>query len=268
MIHKYFQHISKIMAAESEMLQIFYKRHHGKLGEGREILLQRFLSTYLPKRFGVGSGFALLSGTDISTEQDIVIYDALNNPVFFSECRSAIFPPSAIQALIEVKSSLNKTELKKTVQKTSLVKQELRKAPSILVLESPRLMEPLVCLFAYSGSDLSSIKETLISLQRDITETDRLDLVCILNEGVISSGTYFNVSIFGEPNSLYARSMTPERRNEILTKYPDKVLAYRLRENSLLIFYYWLLSYIIRRPVIIPDIIRYAPSDYVWGEEC
>jgi len=267
MIHEYFQHISTIMATESEILQVFYKRHHGKLGEGREILLQHFLSTYLPKRFGVGSGFALLSGTDISTEQDIVIYDALNNPVFFPECRSAIFPPSAIQALIEVKSSLNKTELEKTSQKTSLVKQELRKALSILVLETPRLMEPLVCLFAYPGPDLPSIKKTLISLQRGIPEENRLDLICILNEGVISSGIYFNVSKFGEPNSPYARSMTPEDRNEILRKYPDKVLAYRLRENSLLVFYYWLLSYIIRRPVIIPDIIRYAPPGYIWGEE-
>lgn len=268
MIHKYFQHISKLIAAESKMLQIFYKRHRGKLGEGREILLQRFLSNYLPKRFGVGSGFALFSETDISTEQDIIIYDALNNPVFFSEFHSAIFPSSAIQALIEVKSSLDKPELKKTIQKTSLVKQELRKAPSISVLESPRLMEPLVCLFAYSGSELPKIKETLISLQHDITETDRLDFICILNQGVISSGTYFNVSKFGEPNSPHARRMTPKTRNEILTKYPDKVMAYRLGENSLLVLYHWLLSYIIRRPVIIPDIIRYAPQDYIWGEEC
>ncbi|OPX84591.1 MAG: hypothetical protein A4E53_03849 [Pelotomaculum sp. PtaB.Bin104] len=268
MIHEYFQYLSKVIAAESEMLRAFYKSHHGKLGEAREILLQRFLTTYLPKRLGVGSGFALLSSSNISTEQDIVIYDALNNPVFFPECRSAIFPPSAIQALIEVKSSLDKNDLEKTVHKTCLVKQELRKVPSILVLESPRLMEPLVCLFAYSSQDLRVVKETLISIQRNIAEDDRLDLVCILNEGVISSGTYFNISMFGEPNSSHRRSMTPERQKEILTKYPDKVLTYRLRENSLLVFYYWLLSYIIRRPVIIPDIIRYAPPDYIWGDEC
>lgn len=268
MIHEYFQYISKKMAFESEILIAFYKGHRGKLGEAREILLQRFLSSYLPKRFGIGSGFTILSGSSVSTEQDIIIYDALNNPVFFPEFRSSIFPPNAIQALIEVKSSLDKSELQNTVQKTSPLKQELRKAPSISVFPSRPPIEPLICLFGYSGQDLRITKENLISLQRDIAENNRLDLVCILNEGVIISGMYFNISKFGQPSSPYAKSITQEHRENILNKYPNKVLAYRLRENSLLVFYYWLLSYIIQCPFSIPDIIQYAPPDYEWGEEC
>ena len=54
----------------------------GKLGESREVLPQRFLSTYLPRRFGVDTGFALF-GSAMSTQQDVVVYDHLSNPVLF-----------------------------------------------------------------------------------------------------------------------------------------------------------------------------------------
>ncbi len=268
MMHEYFQYVSRTMAIESEMILSFYKHHHGKLGEAREILLQRFLSNYLPKRFGVGSGFALLTEGNVSTEQDVIIYDNFNSPVFFSEYRSAVFPPSTIQCLIEVKSSLNKTVIEETIQKTKIVKQEMRKVPSLPVSSSTSSIETLVCLFAYAAPNLKALKSRIISLQNDIKEEDRLDLVCILGKGVIASGSYFNIATFGEPNSEYARSMSREQKDEILTTYPDKVKCYQLGNDSLLVFYHWLLSYISRRPAMLPDLINYAPPGYNWGSEC
>jgi hypothetical protein len=89
----------------------------GALGENREAVLQQFFSTYLPQRFGVGTGFALLGAEQVSTQQDVVIYDRLNNPVLFPESAAPLFPPSALVAVIEVKSRLTRPELRRTVAK-------------------------------------------------------------------------------------------------------------------------------------------------------
>jgi hypothetical protein len=102
MLDIYFQTLSKVMSAESQLLAEVFQAHRGKLGENREALLQRFLSTYLPQRFGVGTGFALLGAEDISTQQDVVVYDRLNSPVLFPESVAPLFPPSALAAVIEV----------------------------------------------------------------------------------------------------------------------------------------------------------------------
>jgi hypothetical protein len=85
MLSTYFRALSEVMAAESRLLAQVYSGHRGKLGENREAVLQRFFSTYLPQRFGVGTGFALLGAEQVSTQQDVVIYDKLNNPVLFPE---------------------------------------------------------------------------------------------------------------------------------------------------------------------------------------
>src|SRR5579871_4928906 len=113
MIGGYFATLSDVMAAESELLAKIYN-HQGKLGENREALLQRFFRAYLPARFGVGTGFALLSDS-VSTQQDVVIYDAHTNPVLFPDSIAPVFPPSALTALIEVKSTLTSREMRKTV---------------------------------------------------------------------------------------------------------------------------------------------------------
>jgi hypothetical protein len=96
MLSTYFHALSEVMAAESRLLAQVYSSHHGKLGENREAVLQRFFSTYLPQRFGVGTGFALLGAEQVSTQQDVVIYDRLNNPVLFPESAAPLFPPSAL----------------------------------------------------------------------------------------------------------------------------------------------------------------------------
>jgi hypothetical protein len=267
MIQDYFRLLSTRMAAESEMLTDFYRHHPGKLGEAREILLQSFLSTYLPKVFGVGSGFALSSDVDVSTEQDIVIYDALYSPVLFPNARSAIYPHSAIHALIEVKSTLGRRELRTTVEKTLRVKQELRKSPMIPIFPDSPQLEPLVCLFAFSGDDLPSIKRSLIEFQAGISPADRLDLICLNGAGVLSSGAYFEISRFGMPGSDHSVGISETERTKLKASYPDSVLCYELSDHALLVFYYWMISYIIRRPPQFPDLIRYAPHDFIWGNE-
>lgn len=268
MIQDYFTLLSARMKAEAELLLEFYRNHPGKLGEAREVILQSFFATYLPKSLSVGSGFTLTSESYLSTEQDIIIFDGLHNPVLFPNNRSAIYPHTAVRCLVEVKSTLGKAEIEDSVQKAQLVKQEWRKSPVAPLTQSAPWLEPLVCLFGFMGPDLATVKANLIAAQQNVPEEDRLDLICLLNSGVIASGTYFNIATFGQPGSVHAQGINDISKQQVATEYPDHTQCLRVGSNALLVFYYWMTSYIMRMPPLFPDLMKYAPAGMNWGTEC
>lgn len=268
MIQDYFALISARMKAEADLLLEFYRKHPGKLGEAREIILHGFFATYLPKLLSVGSGFTMSSDQNISTEQDLIIFDALHSPVLFPTNRSAIYAHSAVRCLIEVKSSLGKGEIVESVRKAAAVKQSWRDAPTVPLAPHAPKMEPLMCIFGFSGPELGTIRENLVQVQQDVPDEDRVDLVCLLNTGIIMSGTYFNTATFGQSGSVHARAVEETKREEIAGRYPDRTKCYNVGANALFLFYYWLTSYVMRMPPLFPDLIKYAPEGMTWGVEC
>jgi hypothetical protein len=254
MLDVYFKTLSELMAAESRLFADFY-RHRGKLGENREVLLQRFLATYLPRRFGVGTGFALF-GSFLSTQQDVVVYDQLSNPVLFPDTAAPLFPPSAISAVVEVKSTLTKRELRKTVLKTQALKRELR--ASFANHPKPPRAEALAGLFAFAARDLS-VAEVLGSLKDTEDEIgveirDRLDVVCVLGEGlVLGSSLFYATATNGQSLTANAPTLSQER----------VALA---AENSLFLFYSRLLDYILGRGDVRPQLMSYLPPETPVGE--
>jgi hypothetical protein len=159
-----------------------FTRHRGKLGENREAVVQRFFSTYLPQRFGVGTGFALLGAEQVSTQQDVVIYDRLNNPVLFPESAAPLFPPTALAAVIEVKSTLTRSELQKVVEKSVKLKHGIR--ASFADHPAPPQSPALSCLFAFDAGNtsLAELLDTLADNEQALgaEPVDRLDMVCVL----------------------------------------------------------------------------------------
>jgi hypothetical protein len=253
MLESYFQTLQDVMAAESRLLASVY-RHRGKLGENREALLLRFLRTYLPRRFDVGTGFALFDA-GVSSQQDIVVYDALNNPVLFPETVAPLFPPSALAAMIEVKSNLTKVELRKTVVKTHRLKRDLRKA--FVHHPAPPRTEALVGLFAFGtrGLSLASALGELKAIEEEIDAEvrDRLDIVCVLEQGyILGSSLFYATSMGGQPLVPEAPSIEQQR-----------VAAET--ENSLFVFYSRLLDYILGRGEIRPQLMSYLPPDTPMG---
>jgi len=53
-----------------------HKAEKGRIVEG---VVKSALSTILPKRFSIGTGFAITSSGKTSSQLDIIIYDGLNN---------------------------------------------------------------------------------------------------------------------------------------------------------------------------------------------
>jgi len=248
MVESYFQRLSDVMAVESRALGDVY-RHRGKLGENREALLQRFLAGYLPRRFGVGSGFALF-GDAVSTQQDVVVYDRLNSPVLYGASAAPLFPPSALAAVVEVKSSLDRGSVAEVVEKGRNVKLGLREA--FANHPAPPRREALAIVFAFAsslgmGPLLEQVREAEESL--DVAVADRLDLVCVLGRGVVLGGSLLATAL-GNPVAA-----SPQGQQRAAVEL----------ENSLFIFYSCLLDYIVAREPTRPQLMSYLPSGFPLG---
>ena len=90
--------------------------HPGEFGKYREETTKNILKMLLKKSYGIGDGFILTSKDTVSTQCDIVIYD--NNTIpLIQENSVNFFPVETVVGIGEIKSSLNKTQFKETLQK-------------------------------------------------------------------------------------------------------------------------------------------------------
>lgn len=89
--------------------------YHGKVSEAE---FRRWLSEFLPKRYGVTAGYVISSGVKSDEKAphfDVIIYDALNAPVLWIEGdpdvsragRSMAIPVEYVQGVLEVKAAMN-----------------------------------------------------------------------------------------------------------------------------------------------------------------
>jgi hypothetical protein len=106
------------------------KTRHGLVAEAE---FRKWLSEFLPKRYGVTSGFIIspgISSAEHMVHYDVIIYDQLESPVLWVEDnpdssgqgRSLAIPVEYVRAVIEVKSAFNKQSAKKAVEQLSRLK--------------------------------------------------------------------------------------------------------------------------------------------------
>jgi hypothetical protein len=79
--------------------------HSGERGVGREVVVRRFLSDHLPKRFKIDTGFVIDHSGACSDQMDIVIVDNYVCPLFEDAGERRFFPVEAVVAVGQVRSS-------------------------------------------------------------------------------------------------------------------------------------------------------------------
>lgn len=119
--------LSEFDAAKGDSVSQPVMTHHGVAGEA---IIRDWLSTFLPKKFGVTSGFII---PDILTDDyeikhfDIIIYDYMNSPVLWVQStrdnseqgiKKAI-PATYVYGVIECKASLNNETANQSITKLS-----------------------------------------------------------------------------------------------------------------------------------------------------
>jgi hypothetical protein len=87
-------------------------QHAGEKGRGLEYEVADLVRTFLPKEYGVSTGFIAFrtgTGVQLSTQLDVVIYDAIRGGPLADLKSCAVFPLESTLGYIEVKASLVST---------------------------------------------------------------------------------------------------------------------------------------------------------------
>jgi len=154
--------------------------HNLLVGQAREELFRKILGQNLiPARYEIGNGRVV--GTDglMSREVDVIYFDKLNCPKFTST--------------VEIKSTLNKAEIKDSVGKISAFKQLYENEPHYFPLGTRFLLrqlsdpKPFGVIFAFKAdTTLETLLENLNEAESDLAPNRRCELVVINDVGLIA----------------------------------------------------------------------------------
>lgn len=124
--------------------------HRGVKGGQAADLVRKFLNDHLPKRFASGSGFIIDRRDNISKQTDVIVYDAMNCPVYRASDDAGIFPADNVAAVVEVKSIVDGEKFAEAAANIAATKA-LAKTPPPKV---PFLVQSqtLGCLVAFESS--------------------------------------------------------------------------------------------------------------------
>ncbi|HAV8751953.1 TPA: hypothetical protein J4O52_002008 [Escherichia coli] len=259
---------------ETTMLARFkesgFIHHSGDKGENREEFLMDFLKAHLPKRYGVTKGEVITKEGLRSHAIDIIIYDAVNCPVLYAG-KTSILPVEGVYGIIEVKSTLSKSEFDDAANKiTSFKKLAPRDLGVIATREYAtvhRASRPFGIVFAFniSGNSLDSLKENWMAHSKAVHDVNYFcNLICVLGKGVLR---YEKVNLTkGEKDLLldtdefvnlvltaHKRQVNSEENDEIVLR----IVKEGMEDQSFGRFFTYLLIMLTRMKLNVPDIGRY-----------
>ena len=122
MLGKYYEGITRQLRAEVDVINALFS-HQGEKGSGNEEALRSIVRSFVPERFGVGTGFVIDKNGTPSRQCDIVIYERQQYPSLFSMTSLHMFPVDIVFATIEVKTTLDKTKADDAIANIASVKE-------------------------------------------------------------------------------------------------------------------------------------------------
>ena len=227
--------------------------HGGKKGLRRESVLAAFLARHLPPCYGVSRGEVVAADGAGSRQVDLVVFDAHHAPLLQGSEASRVFPAECVYAAIEAKDDLNQISLAKAVENVASVKRLARSAiveqhGGHGIYHGPKENPPVFgAIFALRSSDVAkSIVPFLADLHVALPEEEWVDCVCVLDRALIYHFAYM-VNPLGEGRWLPS----------VLD--PDTRLGhYESGEDTLFLFYLFLLYQLNAKELFPPDLMRYA----------
>lgn len=168
-----------------------FVKHSGDKGENREHILREFLASHLPRKYGVTKGEIITKGGDHSHSADIIIYDAVNCPILYSE-KTSIVPVEGVYGVIEVKSSLSKTEFLTAARQIEsfkrLAPRELGVINTREYVTVHRASRPfgIVIGFDLADNSLKSLKSNWEDVNKEIHDVNFfVNFLCVLGKGLL-----------------------------------------------------------------------------------
>lgn len=179
--------------------------HPGEFGQYREAICSRFLEFFIPRKLSIDSGFLINTNNEVSTQCDLVIFDANHTPMIQTEKLQKFFPVETVCAVGEVKSRLTFTQLNDALIKLSKIKKQAEycENPSIIYKSNGTTYSPLT-------SPRDQIVTFLICQKLDFS-LDKL-------------------------GSLYNGTIEPRLKHNIILSIEDGIILYKLGPTAMHIY--------------------------------
>lgn len=173
--------------------------HNLTKGEAVEAAVRNFMRTHYPSSVGVGAGQVVDSSGATSTQLDAILYDAFRTPLLFTDKggEHQLVPSEGVLAVIESKMVLKVGDIPRLVNNAQNLKSLDRTAYYVgdsLIVDTTTMYgqvwertppPPMFFVFAFEGPSLETVAETLTQTESGIPYHQRIDLVCILDKGMV-----------------------------------------------------------------------------------
>lgn len=233
--------------------------HAATKGTAVERVLRDFLNQRMPKRFRAGQGFVIDNENNLSRQTDIIIHDTFSGLVYTTSEEADIVPVDTVPAVIEVKSVLNKNELRDGYEKIASCKSLLKSPESELDHKSTgsqlTTIGTLGVVFGFeSTTNLQTLGKAMEDLNQEFDSWLWPDMVVVLDKGVLE----YSVEYPGAREA--AGSLNPPcDRKFVIPPVFVRLTLYDSGEFTLNHFFYRLMSHVVfypMRPALLPAAAR------------
>lgn len=169
-------------------------------GESAEAEIREWFSDFLPKKYGVTSGFIISPKniTNTNPHYDLIIYDKINSPVLWEEKNpdkskfgnSKAIPVEFVHGIFEIKSRLSTTTSKQAIQHLSLINNFLLpEGVDRPMKDSPYLPENFCCgciFYELNEDDAYSpaILNNLLPIDKSFFFANYINSIILKGEGI------------------------------------------------------------------------------------
>lgn len=163
----------EIMAVKDRVRFLINDKNWGEEGRYKEIILKEILRSFLPERYGIGTGFVICNGDKVTSQIDIIIYDKFktnSNAEILKKGDFVIIESKSVVGLIEVKSSFDSNIFNK---KNSDGKNAIEK-----ILDNKKLINNKVFAGIFAFDKTNNI-ETISGKLKEIFKNTATRLDCI-----------------------------------------------------------------------------------------
>ncbi|MEN6453333.1 MAG: DUF6602 domain-containing protein [Prolixibacteraceae bacterium] len=183
--------------------------HPDEFGMYRESVCKDFLRLLTPRRLEIASGFLINDSEEISTQCDIIIYDAQSTALIENSDRQKFFPVETTVGIGEIKSNLSISDFRIALNKLAKNKIMREKMKTPVSIKRESLGE-----FSPSSYHYDSIFSFLICKKLD-----------------------FNIeSLCNDLNSYYDSDIKPWQRHNLILSIENGLFAYYDENDKTMMF--------------------------------
>lgn len=218
--------------------------HAGEKGRNNEAVLVEFLHRLLPTRYTISTGKVVAVGSAESGQVDVIIHDRLETPAFKDSHVWSLVPVESVHAVVSVKTTLTKAELRDAMKSLASVRSLPRKAATLEIngalapVAEDKVLRPRAFVFAFRSewSSAESASRAFVELLSEFEDEVRPNAVCALDQ----------VHLVRRPYTIHVRAYS---------------------EHMLLHFFLFLVKTMDLRPRYRTDLSKYITEDYGQSRE-